>query len=370
MDDPFGESSAAELEALGLADNRIIVPLQLQEVEPRPVEWLWPGTIPVGKVTVLAGDPGRGKSLITLDIAARVSRGRPWPTTASCNDAPGEVLLFSAEDDAADTIRPRLDASEADSSRIYIATSAGGRFFPRGFELPRNLSELRTLAMQFRSLRLLVLDPLSAFLGCGYASNQGLRSLVAQMQDMAEEHRFAVIFVTHLTKSPAASPIYRAMGSVGMVAAARAVHVCWPDEETPGRCLFVPLKSNLAQALKAYAYSIQKHPVLDAPVVAWEDEPVPLALLSTSTANPIPRVEDARCASWMQAILEEGPLAVSDVHRAARSAGFSRTTLRRAKKSLNVNSHPIGKGGEWEMSLPQPEHGGDPDGGVPSVHSS
>jgi hypothetical protein len=272
------------------------------------------------------------------------------------------VLLFSAEDDAADTIRPRLDAAQADTAAVFTARSKG---LTQGFQLPRDIPELEHLIQSLhteRKLRLVVFDPLAAYLGAGFATNQGLRSLVSKLQEMGENYGFAVVFITHLTKSPAASPIYRAMGSVGMVAAARAVHVCWPDEEAPGRCLFVPLKCNLAHTINAFAYSIVTVPPDLVPCIEWEPQPVLLSLVGTSTANPIPRVEDARCAAWLRGILSEGPQSVSYVERASRQAGFSRNALRRAKKSLGATSTPSEAGGEWQLHLPT---GGDLEKGEP-----
>ena len=171
---------------------------------------------------------------------------------------------------------------------------------------------------------------------------------------MASYHRCAVVFITHLTKAAAASPLYRAMGSLGLVAAARAVHLCWPDEESTGRCLFLPLKSNLSQSMKAYAYRVTTRDSPTgpgAPFIEWEPDPVPLTLLSTSTANPIPRIEDARCAAWLKEVLTEGPLPVPDVEKAAREAGFSRNALRRAKKVVGVSSRPTEAGGPWVLSI-------------------
>jgi len=347
-----------EFKAVAFTPSGLAMPLRVLDVDPRPVEWLWPGTIPIGKVTVIAGDPGRGKSLITLDLAARVSTAAAWPCGTGNAHPPSRVLLISAEDDVPDTIRPRLDANGADPSRIHFLSSLEAKHFQQGFELPRDFANLEELLIAMPDVRLVVLDPLMAFISTASVTNHGMRAVVASMQALAARRRIAAIFITHLTKSPAASPLYRAMGSVGLVASARAVHVCWPEDETPGRCLFVPLKCNLAQSLKAFAYTIQPIGEPGIPVIQWEPEPVPLSLLSTSTANPIPRVEDARCAGWLSGILAEGPVPVSDLNRAAKAAGFSRNALRRAKKALGVTSAPVDKGGDWEANLPQK---GDPE---------
>jgi hypothetical protein len=334
-----------------MTPSGILLPLSINCVETKPVTWLWPGVIPIGKVTLLAGDPGRGKSLISLDIAARVSTGSGWPVAGEPSHA-GRVLILSAEDDVADTIRPRLEAAGANLNKVHFLSN---HFGEPAFtvQLPRDLAYLRNLLRSMKDVRLLVVDPLMAFVGQGFAANQGIRALVSEAQQLAAEAGAALIFITHLTKAPAASPLYRAMGSIGLAAAARAVYLCWPDDEAPGRNLLIPLKCNVGIALNAFAYSIEstEHGA-GSPRITWEPEAVPLSIMATSTANPIPRIEDARCASWLKGILEEGPLAVTAVQSAARAAGFSRNALRRAKKALQVVSRPIQSGGEWEMWLP------------------
>ena len=103
--------------------TRALVVVCLADVKPMPVELLWPGRVALGKVTLLAGDPGLGKSLVTLDMAARVSRGVAWPDDPTADGQAGSVVLLSAEDDLADTIRPRLDAAGADNNRITALTA-------------------------------------------------------------------------------------------------------------------------------------------------------------------------------------------------------------------------------------------------------
>ena len=163
--------------------------MRLQNVAHRGVDWLWPRRVPIGKVTLLVGDPGLGKSLIALDIAARVSTGKPWPdeeqgsrsedqdrptssktplAPSSSLLAPKSVLLISAEDDLADTIRPRLEAAGADCSRIlaipsFLGSSCDGGV-PREHELQRDLLRLRRLVESLPDCRLLIIDPISAYL--------------------------------------------------------------------------------------------------------------------------------------------------------------------------------------------------------------
>jgi len=143
----------------------------LADVTPRPVEWLWPARIALGKLTLIVGDPGLGKSFITLDLAGRVSRGTAWPDNPQARRDPGGVVLLSAEDDLADTIRPRLDAAGADVRRIAAITTVK-RFDPatgkdkfEPFNLTAHLLALEQTIEQVGSCRLVIIDPISAYLG-------------------------------------------------------------------------------------------------------------------------------------------------------------------------------------------------------------
>jgi hypothetical protein len=208
--------------------------------------------------------------------------------------------------------------------------------------------------VEIPDVRLVVLDPLVAFLTSSSATNNvALRTVLASLQCMAEEFSFAVLAISHLTKASAAAPIYRAMGSIGLVAAARAVWTLWPDPDDGRRSFFVPLKCNLAEALSALAYTIVlrpgEHP---APNLLWEPDALPLALVSTSTAHPILRLRDQQAIAWLAEILKEGPVAAAQVESAGTDEGFGRNVLRRAKAALNVITYPEEFGKQWLCRLP------------------
>jgi len=209
----------------------------LGRVGPRAVRWLWPGRVPLGKVTLLVGDPGRGKSLLALDMAARVSRGAPWPDACgTCGTgapacaatadggcatsqptaeggcatqcAPlGRTVLLSAEDDTADTIRPRLDALGGDASRVSVVRCVNWEDVDRNepLSLARDMELLRAVSRKRSDTRLVVLDPISAYLGGGESCNNAdLRRVLARVKALAEELDLAVLAITHLTKRRAA----------------------------------------------------------------------------------------------------------------------------------------------------------------------
>ena len=165
--------------------------VRLADVEPAPVEWLWPGDIVIlGKVTMLAGDPGLGKSLVTLDVAARVSRGAAWPDTPHDRQPVGGVVLLSGEDDIADTIRPRLDAHGAEVSRVIamqgIQASDSAGDYKRPVDLARDLEQLRAAIKSVENCRLVIVDPVSAYMGKSDSHvNAEVRALLAPLAELA-----------------------------------------------------------------------------------------------------------------------------------------------------------------------------------------
>jgi hypothetical protein len=240
-------------------------------IEPKPIEWLWPGRIAIGKLTIYAGDPGIGKSQASLDIAARISKGTAFPDHNQCEQ--GDVLILTREDDPDDTIRRRLDALEADLTRIhYLAARLA----------PDNQKEITLLNMetftdavdQIRikggKCRLLVIDPLEDFFdGSDVNKNTNVRAAMSGIITLAREERFTVIAVQHLTKA-SSTAAYRVGGSIAFTALARSVWVFAKDKRNPDRRLFLPLKNNLGNDTGGFEYSIEQ--AGDSSRIVWRNE--------------------------------------------------------------------------------------------------
>jgi RecA-family ATPase len=170
------------------------------------LEWLWPGRIPLGKLTLLAGDPGLGKSFVTLDMAARVSRGDAWPDMPLLKQTPGNVILLNAEDDLADTIAPRLDKAHADDARILALEGVETQGRRRQFSLEIDVPRLEEVLVENTETRLVVIDPLAAYCGAVDShKNSDVRGLLAPLAELAGQHRVAIVSVTHLSKSGSTS---------------------------------------------------------------------------------------------------------------------------------------------------------------------
>jgi hypothetical protein len=327
----------------------------LSAVRPTRVEWLWPGRIPLGKLTILDGDPGLGKSVLSLDLAARVSTGQAMPDGAP--GPRGGVVLLSAEDALDDTIRPRLDAAGADVSRVLALDS-----IPDG-DKPRRLPELPIdgpligAAVRRVGALLVVVDPLTAYLGHTVNSHRDTdcRRALWPLAALAEETGAAVVVIRHLNKAMGSNPLYRGGGSIGIIGAARSGLLVAKDPDNPDRRrILAATKCNLAPlpASLAYDLSTAENGALR---IGWAGE-------SPHTAESLlaaPRDDEERgalqdAADVLRSILERGPVAPEDAKREARKAGVADKTLYRAKSILGARSRKEGFTGKgvWQWFLP------------------
>ncbi|GFJ91707.1 ATP-binding protein [Phytohabitans rumicis] len=185
--------------------------VNLADVTPERIDWLWPGYLARGKLHVIDGDPGLGKSTMTLDVAARVTNGKPWPD-AQPGCTPAGVVLLSAEDGLGDTIRPRLDAAGADVAQVVALTAIpyrdeqSGQLVDRMPALPGDIPRVREAVDQVGAA-VVIVDPLMAYLGGDVNSHrdQDVRRALAPLAKMAEQIGAAVILVRHLSKGGAAT---------------------------------------------------------------------------------------------------------------------------------------------------------------------
>jgi hypothetical protein len=334
---------------------------RLVDIAPAPVAWLWPGRLARGKLTVLAGDPGLGKSYVTLDIAARLTTGAAWPDEGAPDV--GDVVLLNAEDGAADTIRPRLDALGGDPNRVHILEAVRVGDGPdRMFSLAADLPALE-VAIGETAASLVIIDPLSAYLGGKVDSykDADVRSLLAPLAALAERHDVAVLLVMHLTKNPQSKALYRTPGSIAFVAAARVTLIVAKDPEDEHRRLLVHNKNNLsaAPATLAYRLGAGANPTAAGPIL-WEAGPVdgPNAdvLLAGTQDDPAERGD---ADALLRELLDAGEVASTECLSAARANGIGERTLYRAKRRLGIQTRRVGgpgkRGAAWYWSLPTPE---------------
>lgn len=323
-------------------------------IEPEPIAWLWHGRIALGKLTLIAGDPGLGKSLLTTTLAACVSRGYPWPVDGT--DAPlGDVILLSAEDDAADTIRPRLDAAEADVTRVQILKAVYDEDdSARIFSLKRDIEALEEALSSIPECRLLIVDPVSAYLdGTDSHNNSDVRGLLAPLAELAGRYKIAVVLIHHLNKNAGGNALYRNIGSIAFTAAVRAAYVVAKDKDNPERRLLLPTKNNLAKDSTGLAYSI-KSDEKNRPIIHWELEPVEITA-NEALALPETGAENAD-TDWavevLHDILAAGPVHSIEAIKQAKQAGLTEKQIRRAREKMGVEPRRTAYKGIWEWALP------------------
>jgi len=331
----------------------IQVGIILSEVQAETVEWLWERRIPLGKITVLDGDPDNGKSVLTTDLAARVTTGRPMPYGFGKTFPQAGVVILSAEDGVGDTIRPRFDAAGGDPSRVVIL----GNDDP--FGIPEDLPELERAIKQVGA-KLVIVDPIMAFLGENINSNsdKDVRSALKPLKQLAERTGAAVVIVRHLNKTPGGNVLYRGGGSVGIIGAARSGLVVGPQPTDEGLRVLASQKHNLSMPPESLAYQVTSAPHNPhAAVIVYKG-------VTKMNAKDIlkPQVEEQERSAMEEAkdflreILAAGEKPAADVKSEAESVGVAWGTLKRAKVALGVN--PVKRGAVWYWFLP-PDDGAD-----------
>jgi AAA domain len=336
---------------------------RLSEVQSEPVRWLWPDRI-ARKVVLFTGLPDCGKTTAAIDIAARVTTGREWPDDSG-NAPQGSVIFFTAEDGLADTIRTRADAAGADVSRIYFLEAMldeNGQ--PSSFDLAADLVLLAEHVKAIGDVALIVIDPITAYLGAGKLDTHKMsdvRAVLSPLKDFADEYGVAVVGLTHPSKS-VTKAMHAAAGSQGFVAAARAAWLFTREtdecgQET-GRTLMLPIKGNLsAQRNHGLAYRIAGFDFgngITAPFVSWDAEAVTItadqALAMAMESGGGGREDgDGDALGVAMVFLEDeltagGSVEASVVLASAKRAGISERTLKRARQKLGVVSKREGFG--------------------------
>jgi putative DNA primase/helicase len=314
------------------APDRVTV--RASAITTRKVEWLWPGRIPLGKLTTFAGVGGLGKTFVLCDLSARVSVGGEWPCAGGECATPGQVLFISGEDDPDDTLVPRLIEMGADLDRIrFLTTQAQDRF---------TLADLpmldRAVAEMGGGVRFVAVDPPTAYLGgVNDHKNAELRQLLTPLKNWTAKHRLALVFNTHVTKPQGAKveAMMRVMGSVAWVNAVRAAHMFARDPDDPDRRLCVPMKNNLGPERKGLAYRIVASGD-ELAKVEWGGEVDTTA--DQAVGHDMRKVKrEVVAADWLVECFRERLEWPSDeLFRAAKEHGVSHNALFDAKKMLDL----------------------------------
>ena len=333
----------------------VVVPMS--EVDPREVQWLWHNRIAAGRLSLIIGAPGAGKSFFSCDLASRISTGTPLPDGSSCER--GSVVLITQEDDPHDVIRPRLDAHHADTSRIHLLkgtryVSETGKPTERMFTLA-DIEVLERTIGSIDDCKLVIIDPIGDYLGGrtdAHRDNE-VRSVLVPITRIAEKHGVAVLSIVHTRKGIASHADDLALGSRAFTGLARSVWHLRPDTEDEQRRLLVAGKNNLAAAQTGLAFTIQGEGQRGA--IVWEDDPVEMTanqLIAQESGKDTGAAALDECASWLRDKLAHGEMLSGEIKEQAAADGFSWSTVRRAKKKLNAGHTPSGYGKRWVWFLP------------------
>jgi len=355
-----GKSEAPEDDESQDAEPARVLAVRASSVQTRRVRWLWDGRIPLGKLAILDGNPGLGKSLVTTDLAARITRDGIMPDGAQ--GPTGAVVLVSYEDDPADTIVPRFRAAGGDLDRLYLADSirdAEGALQP--LDVPEHVSLLEGL-VEAVGAALVVVDPLTAALSGDVRSgiDHHVRRALAPLRTMAERTGCAVLVVRHLNKATKTTdPLLRGGGSIGIIGAARAGLLIGADPEDPARRVLAVTKMNLAPDTQpSLGYRVVSDPELGVGALDWlgHCDHAARDLLSQEGEEQGALGE---AVALLRELLAEGPVESREGERYLRDAGVSQRTLERARRKAGVVARPRvnGQRRRWWWELPERPRG-------------
>lgn len=307
------------------------------DIQAEEVKWLWYPYIPYGKITILQGDPGCGKTMAVLSLAALLSKGESLPFEEATRE-PINILYQTSEDGIADTIKPRLESAGANCTRIKIINEEKRALT---FDDPR----LEQSILQ-ENARLLILDPLSAYIGPTVSMNQAneVRGAFRSLYAMAQRTKCAVLIVAHMNKMSGISALYRTSGSIDIAGAVRSILTVTRYQHSPTQRVLVPVKSNLAAAGPSLLFELSDH-------VEWLrqlDEDAESLLNGCDSLTEAP-TKQQQVEEELPRLLEKGPVSNQEIIQHFKSKGIQDRTVNLVKGRLNIRS--VRKGDKWYWQL-------------------
>ena len=343
--------------------------IRLSDVKPEEVRWLWKPYIPIGKVTLLEGDPESGKSYLSLAIAARVTKGQGLPaygTQPSQGRTPRNVLLLTGEDGTADTVVPRLLKVGGDSARVFQFTGIIQTKDGKDFETSITLDAVLHIeaALKQHQPELVVVDPFQSFLGSHVDMHRAneIRPVLDGLGRLATTYGCAIVLIRHLKKDTAGGANYRGLGSIDIYAAARSVLLAGKNPLPPStteslntdiagklkdektRCVFAQSKCSLTKSGPAIAYGIDEAGLtLNGPVHVTADDILQVRPKLSERGGP---------EEFLMKFLGDGAKPAKEVKQVGAENGFSEKQLGKAAARLGVTKKPAGFRQDWQWKLP------------------
>ena len=324
----------------------VSVPLEVvkaSEIEPKEVKWLWYPYIPVGKVTLLQGDPGDGKSKLMLSIAALLSKGEPLPFTETEENEPMTIIYQTTEDDADDTVVPRFNSAGGNGENLI---------FIKEDEKSLSFGDNRIReAIEMYHAKLLILDPMSSYIGesCSMNNANETRAEFNHLIAVAKDTGCAIVIIAHMNKMRDTNPLYRTNGSIDIAGAARSILAITrtPNKEAPAERYLVQVKSNLAPTGSAILFEVSEKGV---DFISEMEMTAEEAFQSLAPKIGRPNDKEVKAKAFLIEMLKDGEMLSSDCEEKLEAAGFKKSTIKKAKKNAGVISRK--KGFLWYWSLP------------------
>lgn len=309
--------------------------INMQDIEVKPVEWLWYPFIPLGKITIVQGDPGEGKTTLLLRIISLLTTGGEFPESQECHEV-SNVIYQTAEDGLADTIKPRLLEAKADCSKVMVIDDSEK-------ELTMTDERLEQ-AIIATNAKLIVLDPIQAYLGAGVDMHRAneVRPIMKRLSVLAEKHGCAVVLIGHMNKATGNNANHRGLGSVDFQAATRSVLIVGRIKDDPDTRVVVQGKSSLAPEGKPIAFRLDHEKGFYW--IGEYDISVDDLLKGENRGRKRKEAEE-----FLKEILGNGQIPQSEIEEQAEVRGIKMKTLRNAKYALNVDSIKVGSSWFWTL---------------------
>lgn len=310
--------------------------IRMSEIESQEIGWLWYPFIPYGKLTIIQGDPGDGKTTLVLNIAAKLSKGIGIDEAMQVSE-PINIIYQTAEDGLADTVKPRLEAAEANCEKIAVID-----------ESEKSLSmvdERLEEAIIKTNARLLILDPIQAYLGGGMDMNRAneARDMTKRLGLLAEKYKCAIVLIGHMNKAAGNKAAYRGMGSIDFFAVARSVLLVGRVEGQANIGAVVQIKNNLAPFGHPKAFELE-----ETGFVWLGDYEISADELLGGLAPKANKMEQAK--KLLRELAETNNAMQSrEIFNLADEQGISKRTLENAKKELNIKAKKINNSWYWEL---------------------
>lgn len=306
--------------------------INMRDVEVESVSWLWYPFIPYGKVTIIQGDPGEGKTTLVLQIIARLTKGES--IIDEKEKPPINVIYQTAEDGLADTIKPRLLSADADCSKVLVIDDRDTPLTMRDVRLEQAIVETNA--------KLVVLDPIQGFLGADVDMHRAneIRPIMKHISELAEKYKCAIILIGHMNKCSVGKSAYRGLGSIDFQAAARSVLIVGRIKDEPKVRVVCQTKSSLAPEAKAVAFRLNEETGFE-----WIGE---LDIMADDLlSGTVKGTKKQEAMDFLENLLAYGQMAQTEITELARQNGISDKTLRNAKDELKIKSKRVNNQWHW-----------------------